>query len=220
MDDLIFKLNQKGDQIFLHSSPPMNFQYLHTRTLTGDTYRGFHMIDKLKPGPKNIFEKYFAEKKAVLISQMLGLKTEEDLNLFEIEICKELKSFLKANINNLQLISYNKIRKPVDIAIEHFMAMATECNDCRGCLTNFLFLPLDSSMFQSHTVFSDRDIFKLRIKRSFTFKDIKERSHYVEIQKFLKEKAVDIGLKNRIYFDLLHRDRYNSSGTNLLTTNN
>ena len=104
--------------------------------------------------------------------------------------------------------------------VEHFMAMATECNDCRDCLTSFLFLPLDSSMFQSPIVFSDRAIYKLRIKRSFTFKDIKERSHYVEIQKFLKDKAVTIGLKNRIYFDLLHGDRHKSSGTNLLATNN
>ena len=82
-----------------------------------------------------------------------------------------------------------------------------------------MFLPLDSQMFQSDFVFSDKERQELKIKKEFTFKDILEQSHYNEIQEFLKQKANLIGLENKIYFDLEWNDRWKSNGNNLFETN-
>jgi hypothetical protein len=80
-------------------------------------------------------------------------------------------------------------------------------------------LPLDSQMFKSDFVFSDNEITKLHLKRNFTFKDIDNQKQYSEIQNFLKEKAEKCGIDNRIFFDLVWNDRWNSNGNNLFETN-
>ena len=132
---------------------------------------------------------------------------------------KTLKEELKKNIRNEQLISFNKLRKPIDIFIEHLIAMETNFSSVRQNLTKHMFLPLDSQMFQSDFVFSDKERQELKIKKEFTFKDILEQSHYNEIQEFLKQKANLIGLENKIYFDLEWNDRWKSNGNNLFETN-
>ena len=71
-------------------------------------------------------------------------------------------------------------------------------------------------MFQSDFVFSDKERLELKIKKGFTFKDILEKSHYYEIQDFLKQKANLIGLENKIYFDSEWNDRWKSNGITYL----
>jgi len=80
------------------------------------------------------------------------------------------------------------------IVIEHFVAMLKDLDsDKRNKIVPNLYLPLDSQMFQSKDVFSDNEISKLRINRNFTFKDIMRKSHYYDIQGFLKDKADRLG---------------------------
>jgi hypothetical protein len=125
---------------------------------------------------------------------------------------------LSKNIRKDQLLSFNKLRKPVDIVIEHMISMGSDFNSVRQSLTKHLFLPLDSQMFQSSIVFSDEEIQYLKIDRTFTFKDIRSNSHYYEIQSFLSDKAARLNI-DRIFFDLLWNERYKSNGGNLFETN-
>jgi hypothetical protein len=99
------------------------------------------------------------------------------------------------------------------------MAMDITLSSARKTLVEHLYLPLDSQIFKSDFIFTEDERRSLRIGRHFTFKDIHQRSHYLEIQEFLKMKAKTIGLENRIFFDLEWNDRWKSSGGNLFETN-
>lgn len=217
--DKIAEMNKVGQRIFYNPLPLLSYETLVKRSLGPNTYRGFHRIDKSKSGAKDAFEKILIANSNFIIDNLKVSKTEKELDDLENDICDLLMNELKKNIKNEQLISYNKIRKPVDIFIEHLVAMETDFSPVRQSLTKHLFLPLDSQMFQSDFVFSDNERLELKIKKRFTFKDILEKSHYYEIQDFLKQKANLIGLENKIYFDLEWNDRWKSNGNNLFETN-
>lgn len=217
--DKIAEMNKVGQRIFYNPLPLLSYETLVKRSLGPNTYRGFHRIDKSKSGAKDAFEKILIANSNFIIDNLEVSKTEKELDDLENDICDLLMNELKKNIKNEQLISYNKIRKPVDIFIEHLVAMETDFSPVRQSLTKHLFLPLDSQMFQSDFVFSDNERLELKIKKRFTFKDILEKSHYYEIQDFLKQKANLIGLENKIYFDLEWNDRWKSNGNNLFETN-
>lgn len=219
MGKAIELINKVGERLFYDPSPVYDYEYLVKKSLGPNTYRGFHKVEKSKPGAKDVFENYFEKNEAYIIDALQSLKSEHGLDMLEQEICKGLKRELKKNIDNRQLVSYNKLRKPVDIIIEHLLSMGTDFSKVRKTGTKFLFLPLDSQMFQSQFVFSDQEIAELKIDRRFTFKDITSEGHYDEIQAFLKEKASRIGLKNRIFFDLVWNDRYKTKGKNLFESN-
>lgn len=219
MGKAIELINKVGERIFYDPSPVYDYEYLVKKALAPNTYRGFHKVDKSKPGAKDVFENYFERNAFYIVSTLQSLKSEHALDVLEQEICKGLKRELKKNIDNRQLVSYNKLRKPVDIIVEHLISMGTDFLKARKTATKFLFLPLDSQMFQSKIVFSDQEVAELKINRRFTFKDISSEGHYNEIQSFLNEKASRIGLKNRIFFDLVWNDRYKTKGKNLFESN-
>jgi hypothetical protein len=217
--DKIAEMNKVGQRIFHNPQSLLSYETLVKRSLGPNTYRGFHKIDKSKSGAKDAFEKILIANSNFIIDTLKVSKTEKELDTLENDICKALKEELKKNIRNEQLISFNKLRKPIDIFIEHLIAMETNFSSVRQNLTKHMFLPLDSQMFQSDFVFSDKERQELKIKKEFTFKDILEQSHYNEIQEFLKQKANLIGLENKIYFDLEWNDRWKSNGNNLFETN-
>lgn len=215
MSTQIELINKAGRVLFYSPTPFYDYQYLAKKSLAPNTYRGFHKLDKSNPGAKDIFEKIFLQNSKYIIDSINSIDSEYQLNLLEQDICTILKMHLKKNINNRQLTSYNKVRKPVDIFIEHLISMGANFSMVRKSVTKYLFLPLDSQMFRSRLVFSDREVVELNIDRRFTFKDISSESHYNEIQAFLKEKADRIGLKDRIFFDLIWNDRYKTKRINL-----
>jgi hypothetical protein len=219
MDKIISVINKVGRQIFYHPTPLEDYNVLAKKSLSPNTYRGFHKIDKTKPGPKEAFERILIDNSKFIRESLTVAKTESDIDSLERSICQMLKKELKKNIDNRQLNSYNKLRKPIDIVIEHFVSMGKDFSSSRQNVTNCLFLPLDSQMFQSNIIFSEDECSKLKIKRTFTFKDIVDETHYYEIQDFLKMKATMLGIENRIYFDLVWNDRYKSKGKNLFATN-
>jgi len=219
MDKTIASINKVGQQVFYNPKPLLDYDILVKKSLGPNTYRGFHKVDKSKSGSKEAFEKVLIDNSKFIIDTLLTAETEKELDTFEKEICKTLKKELKKNIDNRQLNSFNKLRKPIDIVVEHLISMGTDFASGRQKLTQHLFLPLDSQMFQSNFVFSDKEISELKIKRSFSFKDIVDEKHYYEIQSFLKEKAITVGVDNRIFFDLVWNDRYKSKGKNLFATN-
>jgi len=212
-------IKQVGQIVFYNPQEILQYDTLAKKSLAPNTYRGFHKIDKSRSGAKVAFEKILLGKFKLIRDGLLVAKSEKDLDQLEREICSLLKDELLKNIINHQLNSFNKIRKPVDIFIEHLIAMGADFSEQRLILTKHLFLPLDSQMFLSNIVFSDQEMAELKIKRSFTFKDIRDEYHYYEIQTFLKEKAAKVGIENRIFFDLIWNNRYKSNGGNLFATN-
>jgi hypothetical protein len=217
--DIIDSVNKVGDKVFLNPSQLFDIDMLINCSLGLNTYRGFHKIDKSKEGSKKAFTKVLADNSTFIFDSLNSIKTISDLDDFERTICDRLYIELNKNIKENQLESFNKIRKPVDILIEHFVSMSKELERSRTQLIPFLFLPLDSQMFKSELIFSDAEIKSLRIKRNYTFSSIKSESQYFEIQDFLLEKSARLGVKNRIYLDLIWNDRYKSKKGYLFGTN-
>lgn len=212
-------LNRVGDRVFLDPNPLLSYDELAERSLGSNTYRGFHRIDKDQDGAGAIFRQVLVRKRNLIQVRTNTATSESDLNILLKNVCRTLKKKLSQNIRADQLNSFNKIRKPMDIVIQHMVAMGEDFADARRNATEFLFLPLDSQVFQSDFIFTDQETSALGIKRTYTFKDIESEAHYFEIQDFLREKAKRIGIRHRIYFDLVWNNRYASSGTNLFSTN-
>ncbi len=213
------EINEKGIAIFYYPEYLLSYDVIVEKALLGNTFRGFHRIDRSKPGASKTYRELFKVEKQNIIKYLKNVKSENELHEFSNEICKKLKFKLKRNINNDQLNSYNKIRKPVDIMIEHLVAIGEDFKKQRKKIAKLLFLPLDSQMFSSDYVFDDKFLDDLEIKRNFTFKDIKKEDDYKEIQKYLIKRAKELNLDSRIFFDLVWNNRYKSNGKNLLCTN-
>ncbi len=212
-------MNEVGDTVFLAPTPLLGYEELVLKSLGSNTYRGFHRKNNTCLGASHTFRDVLTKKKDYLINALNNLTSEIELNKLANELCSELKIELSKNIKPSQLQSFNKARKPVDIVFEHFVAMGEDFAPARKTVTPWLFLPLDSQIFQSEFIFTAQEAMALDIKRRFTYKDIKTAQHYADIQKFLKNKAAKIGLNHRIYFDLVWNNRYESNGTNLFLTN-
>lgn len=213
------QINVVGDRIFLNPRPLLSYEELSKRSLGSNTYRGFHKLDKSGLGAAHVFREVLLQNKDSIVRSINGAGAESDINVLLTEVCDTLRAELKNHIRADQLNSFNKLRKPMDIVIQHMVAMGDGFGDVRSKIINWLFLPLDSQIFQSGFIFSDQEARNLGIKRSYTFKDIKDEIHYGDIQNFLREKSVQLGVKHRIYFDLIWNERYKSNGTNLFLTN-
>jgi len=220
MDEIINKINFVGERVFYNPTPLIDYEMLIKNSLGSNAlFVGFHKINKTEQGSKDVFEYTFNKNKTSIIETINQIKTENELDEYENKICEELLEGLKINIISKQLNSFNKIRKPVDIVFEHLVSMGEDFHEARKNLTRHLFLPLDSQMFQSEFVFSNLEVLHMQIKRTYTFKDIQQKEHYRTIQKFLKEKSEKLGLRCRIFFDLIWNERYNTKGLNLFETN-
>lgn len=219
MQAQVKRMNEVGDTVFLTPTPLLSYEELVLKSLGSNTYRGFHRKNNNCLGASHTFRYVLTKKKDYLIHALNNLTSEMQLNELANELCSELKSELSKNIKPMQLQSFNKVRKPVDIVFEHFVAMGEDFAPARKTATPWLFLPLDSQIFQSEFIFTTEEAKALGIKRRFTYKDIKTAQHYADIQNFLKDKAENIGLNHRIYFDLVWNKRFESNGTNLFLTN-
>ena len=219
MQAQVKRMNEVGDTVFLTPSPLLSYEELVLKSLGSNTYRGFHRKNNNCLGASHTFRGVLTKKKDYLIRELNNLTSEIELNKLASELCSELIIELGKNIKPSQLQSFNKVRKPVDIVFEHFVAMGDDFAPARKTATQWLFLPLDSQIFQSEFIFTAQEAKALGIKRRFTYKDIETAQHYADIQNFLKEKAANIGLNHRIYFDLVWNKRFESNGTNLFLTN-
>lgn len=218
MEKIIQKIKKTGNRIFYNPILTLNYEDLAQKSLSNNTFRGFHKIDKTKIGSGELFRNVLSQEYHLITKSIQNANNESDIDSLEEELCAILKFELQKNIKPQQLKSFNKVRKPVDIVIEHMVAMYKGFNDVRHRITPWLFLPLDSQMFQSPIVFSDAEIRALKLKRNFTFQDIWDKSHYYEVQAFLKDKADKLNI-DRIYLDLVWNNRYLSNGGNLFETN-
>lgn len=189
-----------------------------------NTWRGFHKINKCNPGASRVFQEHFSKSnREGLISDLLTIKTREDLNKLADITCNSLLQKL-SNISPAQLTSYNKIRKPVDIYLEHLTAMAIELTPARSRITPLLSLPLDGQIFSNPLIFSDQDLKIAGINRKSTYGNLKSKESYNFLQEILIQKSLQLSRGNKssfhpIYFDLLWGNRTSREGGNLFLTN-
>lgn len=230
---------KKADIIFIKPSPLYSYDNIVngcsvisnvsgvSKTMyavSNNTWRGFHRTADSAYGSKEIFTSYFIHNKDKLLTTLESVNNREELDSLEDHIYKDIKSILSGNIRADQLGSYNKIRKPVDLYIEHIVCMCSELSRNKNTLTKLLFLPLDSQIFSSPYIFSSSQLYSFGIKANASFKDVQTRKTYIALQDILYKKATDIsdyiGKEfTRIYFDLLWNERYKKSGNNLFQTN-
>lgn len=203
---------------------PIGNGYTSMSAVGTNTWRGFHRTPNSLYGSKDVFTGYFKEHEIFIINSLKTIKTIEELDHFENKICLEIRKRLQGNIRSDMLTSYNKIRKPIDLYIEHIVAMANELADSRSQLNQLLFLPLDSQIFSSPYILSRELLCSLGIKDNATFKDVKTLEVYRTLQNIALKRANTISNAigktfHRIHFDLLWNDRYKKQGNNLFETN-
>ncbi len=188
-----------------------------------NTFRGFHKIDKEGQGSSEGFKNYLVSNRHTIIAQLKAVQSADELHRLEVKLCAEIKYKL-TNIKPAMLTSFNKIRKPLDLYIEHLVTMAEELAEDRQHLVSCLFLPLDSQMFQQAELFSEYELRSVGISRSSTYTDVKTEMAYQVLQKMVKAKTEKISAALSkpfypIYFDLLWNGRVDRWGTNLFETN-
>lgn len=125
MQAQVKRMNEVGDTVFLTPTPLLSYKEL-LKSLGSNTYRGFHRKNNNCLGASHTFRDVLAKKKDYLIHALNNLSSEIALNELANELCSELIVELSKNIKPLQLQSFNKIRKPVDIVFEHFVAMGED----------------------------------------------------------------------------------------------
>lgn len=188
-----------------------------------NTFRGFYRINQKCPGAKTEFIKYFLDQRAALIDELSSVMTRSQLDRLSNTLCQAVK----ANLTNCvpsQLHAYNKLRKPIDLYLEHLVAMAVELESARSRLVPLLFLPIDSQILSHPGIFSDRELSSYGLSRSSTYRDVAKETSYAGLQALLSRKAASVAnARNRpfhvIYFDLIWNGRHNNWGGNLFETN-
>ncbi|HLO96630.1 MAG TPA: hypothetical protein VK195_20150 [Burkholderiaceae bacterium] len=226
----------KADQVFVRPAPLYSWNDIvsgaQVRAHSGGTrrmfavgpttFRGFHRSNKACPGAKAAFVTYFLEQRATLVGALSAIRNRVDLDRLSNRICEDVRGKL-SNCRPAQLEAYNKIRKPVDLYLEHLIAMAAELDAVRARLVPLLFLPLDSQMFAHPCLFTGSELAALRLSRRASYKDVSTEGIYSALQLLVARKAeVVANARQRpfhaIYFDLLWGDRFCGRGGNLFET--
>jgi hypothetical protein len=227
----------KADRVFLCPEPCYSWQEIingaPVRSSQGtvrqmsavgrNTFRGFHRVNRSCPGAQEEFRAYFVGEQARLAGLLALVRIRDDLHKLQNLICEEVRGRLR-NVKQEQLRSYNKVRKPVDLYIEHLVAMAAELNSQRAALTPLLFVPLDSQVLQHPDLFTEEELAHLGLSRASTYKDVTTEGGYLELQRLLQRRADAVATRlgrpfPPIYFDLVWNNRYKNWGGNLFETN-
>lgn len=188
-----------------------------------NTFRGFHRNNKDLPGAGEPFQQYLTNNRQRFTAELLTITSREGLHQASNAICTEVRDGL-GNIKPDQLASYNKVRKPVDLYIEHLVAMSFELDEARQILVPLLFLPLDCQILGSSELFTDRELAQYGLRRSSTYSKVTSEQTYWALQAIITRRAGDVASALGrpfwpIYFDLLWNKRHSNWGGNLFETN-
>lgn len=189
------------------------------------TFRSFYLIDEKLPGAKATFQQYFTDQRPRLINELRTVSDRYRLHQLSNDIRTEILRWL-TNIEweSSQLDSYNKVRKPVDLYLEHLVAMSLELEEQRPKLVPLLYLPLDSWMFKCPYLFTKQELKEHDLSRSSTFAAVKDEDKYRALQRIVDRRAGEVSEQvgpkfYPIYFDILWGNRYRNLGSNLFETN-
>lgn len=190
--------------------------------VAGNTFRGLHRCDK-SINNNTVFNGYFVSERERLLAELGKVATREDYDNLSDRITLEIKTRF-GHVKPTMLESYNRLRKLVDLALEHVIAMATETADLRSRLIPLLFLPLDSQTLQHPELLNQDQVYRVCRGYPNSFGDIKSRAVYDALQRLAQKRAEELAEQlgrpfHPIYFDLLWNDRYRNRGGNLFELN-
>lgn len=167
-------------------------------------------------------ELFLSQKNRILEALYSTINTREEMDSFEHELFQELKAaFLPYSTLSLIGESYNRIRKVVELYVEHIVSMASEVEPKRRkTLIPLLFLPIDSWIIGQEHIFNDNSISGWGLTRNSSFGEIRLKSLFDDMQHYLVEKAKKISTAidapfHVIYFDVFWGDRLGVPGGNL-----
>lgn len=229
--------SDKAERLFLHPDPTYHWKDIvsgvkvcmrsgGTRRIAavgGNTFRGFHRVDKASSGSKEVFVGYFLEQESELLASLATVATRDEFEQLAARICTDIRARLK-NCVPEQLRSYNKVRKPVDLYFENLVCMASECDELRDTLVPLLSLPLDSEIIAHPGLFTVSELTSYKLNRGSTYQAIGDKSTYDSMEAEAARKAQAVGATlgrpfHPIYFDLLWNERYRNEGGNLFESN-
>lgn len=235
--DIYRKLLERGTEIYLspgdeYSSQEIvlgvnvnnGYKVTTMYAIDKNTYRGFHRNDKSLDGPRKLIQDYLSYRLPGIINVLLTIRYKENFEYLSDKITEELREQLGKNVKDYMLKSYNKVRKPIDLLLEHLIAMSSELHVSRGVLVPMLNVPIDSYILNSEIIFDRSAKMDLGIKHGMTYQDIQSKTQYNEIQIYIREKADSLSslFSNNfypIYFDLIWSNRVEKAGNNLFKTN-
>lgn len=186
-------------------------------------WRGLHIRRDVQDtdGPKLIYTEFFNNNKKHIIETLKSINNNFELNYFSNQIYEELNNILKRNIKEEKLV-YNRVRLPIDLVIEHIVAMAEELNSNRNKLVPLLFVPLDRESLRF--AFDEPELKKSNFDDIHSIGDIESSGEYDRLQNIVQQRAEKIGKQlggkyYRIYMELLWHKRDKNWGGNLFETN-
>lgn len=205
--------------------------YIYGTTMKAVAFNTFQGFGRNINGSKaqNLYIEFMLIIGNALIERLLQIKTRKELSELYDDIFDAVFKLLKDHgIDRLD--SYNRIRKPIDLYIEHIVLLCSDIDKSqRDTLIPFLYLPLDGQMFSSVDVFQNNiDLLKYGLNRNSTFGKLKNPNDYQGIQMDVERRAEEISKEISydfypIYFDMLWRrqtkKRYETTGTNLFLCN-
>lgn len=190
-----------------------------------NTARAFHRTESFKEknkvtndGPLAIIKRYFSENITAKAAEIASIKGRNELDKLSDAHATELKKKLSGVVKPQLLESYNLLRKPVDLYMEHLVSMSYELAEVRHALVPCLYLPLDSQIFQysgigDDELFSDQLLNENGLPRQKAgFSWVKDKHVYEVLQKQATKRATALSAKlgkpfHSIYFDLIWGDR-------------
>ncbi|MFZ3373853.1 MAG: hypothetical protein WA131_12665, partial [Desulfitobacteriaceae bacterium] len=196
---LVFK---RACDVMLYPSPLYDYQQIVSglsicgKTMKAVAYNTFQGYGRNMNGSnvQNIFIKHFLENEKNIIRELQRINTRKELNDLSDEVLRELYIELKEKTDISRLDSYNRIRKPIDLYMEHIVLLCEQISqDCREKIVPLLYLPLDGQMFSSTDVFNNQsDLTKHGLDRKSTYGNVKNLADYTGLQKDIERRAVEI----------------------------
>lgn len=183
-----------------------------TVIISSNTFRGFHKINKNGKGCKCIAHEYFESNQKRIIKKLGQITNRYELDKFSDKLTNELKQKL-TNIKKEKLKSYNKVRKLIDLYLEHLVLLSSNTFITnRNKLLLILFIPLDQ-----HILTNMRDYLKPeKIPSKPTMSSVIDKAMYDRIQKKLSVFCKQHKIPAPIALDLLWRDRYKKNGNDFM----
>lgn len=197
-----------------------------------NTWRAHHRIDKAREGSGAAYKAHFVVRKRDLLERLRSASHRDDLHRLANDVVDELRPRL-GNMNPHVRSSYNSLRKPVDLYLEHLVAMAREVDAAtRARVVPWLRLPLDSQMLGTFAlpgapdwaIFQSGELRRLSLTRASSYGHIRTEETYLALGAIVDARAREVGtLSGRpfhpVYFDMLWNERYRRGGRNLFETN-
>lgn len=194
-------------------------KYERMWAVSPSTWRAFREIDS----PSEIYKSELITKKDYILESLKVARSEYDIDALENYLYDNILYRLTSsnrNSNSTILSSYNRIRKPIDLYIEHIVLMSKELRDYRNKLIPFLFLPLDSWIFDSEIVFTIEELKNKGLKRGSGYGELTKKEDYIYLQEILNRRVKSISdeinkMFYKVYLDLLWNNRFERNGLNL-----